>query len=223
MDVFDHKKIFTMIYENNTWESQYSVSGPGSCEENTREIQFWLPIILNKFNIKYLFDCPCGDFGWMKHLVHSIPKYLGGDIVDRLIYNNNLKYKTDSTNFITFDICNDKIPIEVDCILVRDLFTHFSNSDIERVIQNILRSNVKYIMTTTYTDTRRNNPTRVVTSAHFRPVNLQMSPFNFPSPDIIFSEHCCETDGLFYDKSIGVWDTRYLKIRNEIFTYNLFL
>lgn len=76
---------------------------------------FHIPKIIKKFNIKKLFDAPCGDFNWMCQLKKNIEiDYLGADIVEELI-SVNKKYENDKTKFIKLDIINEKLP-EADLI-----------------------------------------------------------------------------------------------------------
>ena len=73
---------FNKIYSTNYWFDNESRSGAGSTLKSTENIRFHLPKILEKFNIKKLFDAPCGDFNWMSQVLKNIEiDYLGSDIV----------------------------------------------------------------------------------------------------------------------------------------------
>ena len=73
---------FNKIYSTNYWFDNESRSGTGSSLRSTENIRFHLPKILEKFNIKKLFDAPCGDFNWMSQVLKSVEiDYLGSDIV----------------------------------------------------------------------------------------------------------------------------------------------
>jgi hypothetical protein len=39
----------------------------------------------------------------------------------------------------------------------------------------------------------------------WRPLNMQLPPFNFPNPICIINEKCTEGEGEFKDKSLGLW------------------
>jgi hypothetical protein len=124
-----------------------------------------------------MFDAPCGDYTWMSTIDFPTNfKYIGGDIVDSLINSNQKKYP--GVDFITFDLTTDPIP-EVDVLFCRACLIHLSNDDIKKVIDNVNRSKVKYILTTTYPATNNNRDIRV---GDFRPINLSTTPFNLPSP-----------------------------------------
>ncbi|MCC7526592.1 MAG: hypothetical protein IT250_17340 [Chitinophagaceae bacterium] len=119
------KKRFSTIYEKNFWSSDESLSGPGSDLGNTITIRKELPGILKKYEVKTFLDLPCGDFHWMKILDLNGINYIGGDIVNKLIDSNKLKYgKLPNVKFEVLDLINDSLP-EADMVMVRDCFIHF--------------------------------------------------------------------------------------------------
>ena len=120
---------FNKIYSTNYWFDNESRSGTGSSLRSTENIRFHLPIILKKFNIKKLFDAPCGDFNWMSQVLKSVEiDYLGSDIVKDLIVSNK-KYENDKIKFSKLDIIVDKLPVS-DLMICRDCLFHFSYKDI---------------------------------------------------------------------------------------------
>ena len=74
------EQIFRKIYSTNEWGAKSSRSGPGSEIEMTTNIRRELPLLIEKYGIKSVVDIPCGDFNWMKEIVHLLPNYIGGDI-----------------------------------------------------------------------------------------------------------------------------------------------
>lgn len=209
------ENLFTKIAENQMngnfnsgFGKSESLSGPGSELKQTEKIIEELPRIFKKYNIRCFFDVPCGDFFWMKNVVNNCDtKYIGGDIVEKIIQINNEKYK--NIDFIKFDIRNDKIPDDVDLIFIRDLFVHFSYKDIEKSLKNIKNSNVKYVMMTTFIN--RIN-TELPTRWPWRPLCFFNKPFNFPKPKELINELCSEDYPNNLDKSLGLWNINELKI-----------
>ena len=116
---FIKKKIFTSIYESKHWvqdddmlpKEYISVSGHGS---NINTEQFFnlsknFNEIIELYKIKSILDMPCGDFMWIKKIVKDKKiKYLGIDIVDQLIDDNNKKYQSQNINFLCYDIVDFK-------------------------------------------------------------------------------------------------------------------
>jgi hypothetical protein len=84
---------FTWIYINNWWDSNESLSGPGSTLKHTNNLRKELPKLVIDFNICSVLDAPCGDFNWMKVLLPTLNvNYIGADIVQDLVDSNNAKY-----------------------------------------------------------------------------------------------------------------------------------
>ena len=46
----------------------------------------------------------------------------------------------------------------------------------------------------------------------WRPLNLELSPFDFPKPLKIINEKCTEYNGIYADKSLGLWLLDDIKI-----------
>jgi hypothetical protein len=148
-----------------------------------------------------MLDIPCGDFNWMKNVDLSTVKYIGADIVDELIDENNKRYKTENINFQVINCITDPLPL-VDLIFVRDFFVHLPYKDIFRALKRIKKSKSKYLLTTTFTNHHSNYD---IKTGSWRPVNLQDKPFCFLNPDKIIIENCTQESGRWDDKSMGLW------------------
>lgn len=202
------KDVFTEIEKGNIWEEGESVSGIGSSLIQAKTIIEEIPRIISQFEIKSIFDIPCGDFNWFKEIDLSGMVYLGGDIVESIIRRNNEKYKTDNINFIQFNLIEEVLN-KADMVLCRDCLVHFSISDIWKALTNIQQSNSTYLMTTTFPEEDNNKD---IITGGWRPLNFLKAPFNFPEPLAIINENCTEKDGLFSDKSLGIWKISELNI-----------
>ena len=192
---------FTNVYLNNSFQGTESISGPGSGFLQTQIIRNSIPQILKKYNIKSFIDGPCGDYHWMKHVDIGNIKYIGIDIVEVMIKENKIKYETLNRNFICKNIVSDKLP-DADLILIRDCWVHLSNSDILLCINNLSHNKIKYLLTTSFTNRSFNKELDEI----WRPLNLELPPFNFPPPIEIINEHCTENDGIYSDKSLLLWE-----------------
>jgi hypothetical protein len=127
--------------------------------------------------------------------------YIGGDIVDEIIKQNREKYETNNKRFIVIDLIKDSLP-KSDVIFVRDCFVHLSYKKILEAIENIKKSGSKYLLTTTFTEIKKNYD---IITGDWRPLNFQIEPFKFPIPENVIIENCTEGDGQYKDKSIGIW------------------
>jgi hypothetical protein len=186
----DHKKniqdIFTSIYENNTWISSESRSGPGSEEAYTKDLRLWFLDTIPKYNIKSMVDAPCGDFNWMKLVLPKLNiDYIGLDIVESLIISNNQRYMKDNVKFLVCDICADYIP-DCDLLMVRDCLFHLSFDDTDKFLKNISKVKFKYLLTTTHTvpETYTNKD---IETGGFRVFDIFKPPYKFNESDVIDS------------------------------------
>lgn len=170
---------FSLIYRSNYWNNRESVSGEGSTFENTKNIRNELPKIIEKLDIKNIFDAPCGDFNWMSYLINDLNvNYLGGDIVPELINQLNSKHGTSKVSFTHINLIEDIIP-KSDLLICRDCLFHFSYNDIEDFIINFLKSETPYILTTTHLN-ENNFVNKDIETGLFRCIDLYIDPFNFP-------------------------------------------
>lgn len=171
--------VFTSIWRNNYWGSGESFSGPGSTLDYTQEIRQKLPSMFDQYNIKSVFDAPCGDMHWMQHVLKGANfSYLGGDIVGELVNVNKKKFANSKVDFIKFDMTADTFP-GTDIWLCRAVFYHLSNRDIFLALENFCASNIKYILTTNHL-TGDAHINKDIKTGDWRLLNLTLPPFNFP-------------------------------------------
>lgn len=203
------KDIFRDIYEKNLWGSAESISGTGSELIQTKHLILELNKLIDDYNINSILDLPCGDFNWMKHVKFKNINYIGADIVEKLVENNNLKYSNnDNIIFKNIDIIEDSLP-HVDLIIVRDCFIHFSFKDIYKAIKNIKDSNSKYLLSTSFVDCLTNED---IITGSYRKLNLLKPPFSFPEPILVINEKCSEGDDLNLDKSMLLWEIEKIQL-----------
>lgn len=207
-------EIFSHLYETNAWGDPESKSGPGSNSVQTDVLVKELTRLLKELSISTMLDIPCGDFAWMKRLDLGGVIYQGVDIVPEIVEANK-RFENPNISFSQVDIVRNSLP-KADLILVRDCFIHFRNSDIFRSLKNICSSGSGYLLTTTYTMRKENTD---IPTGCWRPVNLQIPPFNFPAPLTLINEGCTDEDlffGSHRDKCLGLW--RIEDIRERLIT-----
>lgn len=170
------KEVFETIINQGQWRAGATVCGNGSTMSYTDNIRKELKPLLERHNIKSMFDAPCGDYGWMSNT--DLPanfRYIGGDIVGSLIEKNKQQYP--SVEFCTVDITQDALP-DVDVLFCRDCLIHFSHEDIRRFFENFVRSNIKYLLMTSYKDSNNED----IRTGGFRGVNFNRAPYDFEAP-----------------------------------------
>lgn len=202
----NHKLNFNEIYNKNLFEGNESISGRGSNLDQTIVLKEELVPLLKKLDVKKFLDVPCGDFNWMRHIDFDNIEYVGGDIVENLVKENQEKFSNQNHNFHYIDLTSSKLP-DADTIFCRDVLVHLNYMQIFKALKNIKKANIKYLMATTFTDRQKNQD---LIEGIWRPLNLQKAPFNFPQPIELLNEKCPEGNGEWTDKCIGVWKVENL-------------
>jgi hypothetical protein len=169
------KEIFEKIIKNRFWRNV--PCGSGSTVEYTTPLRQFLPDFVAKHNIASMLDLPCGDYSWMSMV--DWPgnfQYQGADIVEFMISEN--QQRCPDINFSVMNLCQDPLP-QVDLLFCRDCLFHLSFADIKQAFSNISRSKIRWVLTTTYPDVIINTD---IKTGDFRPINLELHPFNLPKP-----------------------------------------
>jgi len=221
----ESQKIFSNIYDNYGFGSTESRSGPGSTLEETKNLRHKIQELIQQKKIKSVVDFPCGDLNWIKEILSSIESYTGCDIVEQCININKQNFP--NQNFQCLDLASDPIP-EADLLIVRDVIGHQPLEIGKQMINNILSSNCKYLLSTTWAskngeswrkcntgDVDRQN--EGVDFGSFYPVNLMAEPFNLPEAELYFEEN------VFVDnfdkgnrKTLALWDLSKIKSKLNI-------
>ena len=175
------KEVFSEIFRRRVWQHAESVSGTGSDADATRVIKDEIINLVNELDIKSFFDCACGDFNWMRDVVPRLDnvEYVATDIVPELVKQNQLKYP--KVEFWVTDITRDSLP-KMDLMMCRDCLVHLSFANTVRFIKNFVASGSTYLLTTSFTRDSENVDIPEEHLIGWRPLNLQLRPFNFPAP-----------------------------------------
>ena len=190
---------FTEIYQRNRWADSESRSGPGSTLARTQALRAELSQLLKALRLRSVLDLGCGDFHWMKELSLDVAMYIGADIVPSLVEANNTQFGNQARRFVHLDMVRDAFP-PADLILCRDCLVHLSLNDIRRALHRICGANATSVLATTFTATTVN---RNILTGHWRPLNLQITPFNFPVPIKLIADR--PLSGAYPDKCLGLW------------------
>lgn len=193
---------FSQIYFKNIFGGAESRSGEGSNLVQTAEIRRKFPELIEELGVDSVLDAPCGDWNWMKECELNLNQYIGVDIVQALIDNNQRQFGNSTTRFVCLNLVNDQLPT-TDLIFCRDCLVHLTFEDINKVIASFKRSGARYLLTTTFT--ARDKNVDLVGADIWRTLNLQLPPFNFPPPIKLINEKCSEYNGQFSDKHLGLW------------------
>jgi hypothetical protein len=199
---------FERIYSTNLWSDPESRSGVGSTLDSTAVVRAELPNALRQLDARVLLDVPCGDFTWMKRVDLSGIEYIGGDIVPSIIEENKRVHTTESRSFVQLDLTRDELP-DADVLLCRDCLVHLSYANIQAVFANIARSNIRYILMTSFPGRGGNYD---VADGDWRALDFEAPPFSLPEPRLAIVEQCEEEDGSYADKSLLAWRVTDLRV-----------
>jgi len=185
----NNKEKFSLIFKKNLWSDSESVSGSGSNVLATESIRRELPRLIKNYQIHNILDIPCGDFNWMKFVLHDVNdldvKYTGVDIVSEIVDLNNNKYSNNKIEFLVADVCKDTFQ-NTDLLLVRDLLIHFSYKDIDSFLKNISKIKYKYLLINTHI-VRESFLNTDINTGEYRKVDLFSHPFFINSKDVLTS------------------------------------
>ncbi len=201
------EEFFSDIYRGNRFLGEDSVSGPGSDLYQTRIITKQLPTLFRELSTSTMLDIPCGDFHWMNSVDLDSVDYIGADIVKEMVQNNREKYERANLHFQHLNLISGELP-KVDLVFCRDCLVHFSFTDILLALRNIYTSGSKYLLTTTFPSRRNNHD---IVTGSWRPLNLEIAPFNLPKPLKVINEGCTEGNGAYSDKSLGLWQIEEIR------------
>jgi SAM-dependent methyltransferase len=189
---------FERIYEGHVWSGggDETRSGAGSTVAATGEIRAQLPTLLAETGAAGLLDIGCGDFNWMKAVDLPVP-YMGVDIVESMIASNLAKHGSDDIRFVCLDATRDPLPEGYDFVMCREVLFHLSFRDCRSLLRNVLSTGAKVLLLTTTPSTSRN---RDIASGGFRNLDLEASPFNFPTPTSYV-----EDNSISEDRIMALW------------------
>jgi hypothetical protein len=173
----DPREVFSEIYQRNIWGLRETVSGAGSTLRYTEKLRQSIPGLIADLNIRTLLDVPCVDFHWMSEIEMPDVHYIGGEIVPGLVEATRNRSGRPNREFRAIDLCNDSLP-GADLLLCRDCLIHLSEEMNFLALANILRSDIKYLLTTTYPNGRN----RSIRNGDWFALNLCAPPYNFPPP-----------------------------------------
>jgi hypothetical protein len=173
----------------------------GSHLANTENLRNHLPKLFATYNTRSIFDAPCGDFNWMKHVLEDYPlDYTGADIVAPLIESLNSKYRDERTRFLHLDLTTESFPL-ADLMLCRDCLFHLSYDDTRSALRNFVESEIPYLLTTTHINSGQ-IVNRDITTGAWRPIDLFSAPYGFPR-EVLFRINDSRAEDI--EKEMCLW------------------
>ena len=176
-----------------------SRSGSGSSVKYTESIRAALPQLFRYFNVRTFIDAPCGDWNWMQHVDLTGVQYIGLDIVEEIVAQNQAQHQKSNVLFGIADITNDRLP-PGDLLMVRDCLFHLEHELVWAFLMNFATSDIPFLLTTCYENPENTD----IENIRFRELNLQAAPFELERSFVNLKEPK-EWWGDFSDRFMGVW------------------
>lgn len=196
------KAVMTQIYDLKLWGGKDVDFYSGNGSHDPKIINPYLDVLIAFFeshnNRLVVCDLGCGDFNIGKHLTKYTKTYFAIDIVENLINRNKSIYKENNLEFHCLDMVSDELPAG-DCVILRQVLQHLSNSEIQTIIKKIAR--YKYIILTEHIPSNNFTPNKDIISGQGirlkqnSGVNLLEAPFNLKiKEETILNIHILENN-----------------------------
>lgn len=180
------EEVFAKIYTDKVWgqdEDGNGTSGSGSSMENTIVYRAFLENFLEKYNIKSVVDVGCGDWQFSKSIDWTGIDYLGYDVVQSVIENNEKQYSNSNIHFIFENAITANLP-SADLLICKDVLQHLSFEDVYRMILQFKK--FKYCLITN--DVNSNSLTTYntqIASGGYRELDLTQPPFSISGQKVL--------------------------------------
>lgn len=180
------KKAYDSFYARNMWKpiEGGSKSGIGSGIKYSQSYSENLTKIIKEYKIKKIFDCSCGDWFWMQHIKEHFEYYVGNDVCEKVIEENQEKYASENIKFISNDMLSQmklQKDLEFDLVICRHTFEHLPIEYNIKSIWEMKRISKYAIITSANLDYSINENPEIVFNKNFDPpyksVNLDLEPY----------------------------------------------
>ena len=140
-------QIFETIYRTNAWGDGSTRSGQGSNDRETSPIRAWFPKLVERYQIKSVYDAGCGECTWFPQITFKGPlAYTGAEIVPAVVQANRERYP--HLAFVSADV-TETAPPPSDLIICRDVFVHLPIACIRQALARFKASGSAYLLATT--------------------------------------------------------------------------
>jgi SAM-dependent methyltransferase len=174
-------KIFNNIYKYNLWGFG---SGTGSLKFNNKQYIKFMNEFLKKHNdITKIVDLGCGDWQLHKHINLEKKKYLGIDIVDKIINTNKKIYGSNNISFQCINFLDNELP-EADLCIIKDVLQHLSDENIHKFFNKLKKKIYKYVLITN--DISKFNLNYLdIPNGMYKPIDITKSPYNYKAKNML--------------------------------------
>lgn len=134
---------FAKIYESGAWGPRASNGMPSSGSGSDGVyVEQWCSMIeteLRSRRVGTVADLGCGSFAVGMAMTRLGFAVIGVDIAQPLVDWDTRMYSSERVRFVQADLASDPLP-DADAAIVRQVLQHLSNSEVECVLANTLRT-----------------------------------------------------------------------------------
>lgn len=128
-----NQDVFSKIYEHHEWLGS-SRSGPGSDPERTVEYRALLQQFLKEHNVRRVVDLGCGDWGFSRLIDWDGIDYIGVDVAESVISNNQVHYGKSNISFACIDAVRQHLP-EADLLIAKEVLQHLPIDEVQILLE----------------------------------------------------------------------------------------
>jgi SAM-dependent methyltransferase len=140
------EQAFDEIYRKRMWQQGESLSGVGSEGQWADAYVEWMRGFIAEHDVRTVADLGCGDFLVGSRIAPLVGEYRALDISPTVIGLNRKAYAhLKNVRFEVANLIETAIP-DADLILVRQVFQHLSNAQIEAALANIERARFRWLV-----------------------------------------------------------------------------
>ena len=167
--------VFDEMYKRNLWGFG---SGHGSLPRVTKSYRSMLENFIKDNGITTVVDLGCGDWQFSQQIDWGEANYLGLDIVDSLIKENDSRFGTEKVHFEVAPKDFKQLP-KGDLLVVKDVLQHWPNADVKKFLSAI-KTRYKFVLTTNCIDSEL-PVNENIEMGGFRGLDIRIAPFNTPA------------------------------------------
>lgn len=173
--------VFAKIYENGGWWGLGS--GPGSLASVSKPFIDFLSTFILENRITSIVDFGCGDWSVMQHVDLDIVDYLGLDVVESVLLQNERHFGTAAVTFQVVPSNLEELP-KADLYIFKDSLIHFPNDySLEALHSALKKSKILFAVNDRSDNTDAYNED--IPFGGFRPVDISLAPFFIDSITVL--------------------------------------
>lgn len=166
---------FARAYKDGRW---HHGSGSGSSPANTAAYRAFLAAYMREHAIGSVLDIGCGDWQFSQLIDWSGIRYLGVDVVDRVIAWNWVHHARPGVGFVCGDALNGYRLPDADLVLCKDLFQHWPDAAVHEL--GVRLAGRRALLTYDLRQAREHEDTA---AGGHRPLDLTRPPFSWPAAE----------------------------------------